>query len=217
MSLMRGDYENAAEYLQQAAEAYGAYGRNTSRWYEWSLRVISARLATRRGKPDEALAIADRVAKSTNAPRQKRSSRVDRGRSAVGGGPGRQAEHRLTQVESRLDPRTRRAPGESSSACAAICVRGKRYDRGLSRHRAELERLRACRRSDIKRRSARWRWPAWPQRPERSPPPIATINTPRRCFRRLARRAIWNRCRRRLMAATAAWHRRIRRLARRRR
>jgi Flp pilus assembly protein TadD len=27
MSLMRGDYENAAEYLRRAAEAYGAYGR----------------------------------------------------------------------------------------------------------------------------------------------------------------------------------------------
>ena len=68
MSLMRGDYENAAEYLRQAAEAYGAYGRNTSRWYEWSLRVITARLATRRGKPDEALVIADEIANSTNAP-----------------------------------------------------------------------------------------------------------------------------------------------------
>ena len=34
MSLMRGDYENAAEYLRRAADAYGAYGRNTSRWYE---------------------------------------------------------------------------------------------------------------------------------------------------------------------------------------
>ena len=107
MSLMRGDYENAAEYLRQAAEAYGAYGRNTSRWYEWSLRVISARLATRRGKPDEALAIADEIAKSTNAPPAETieaeliaaeallsASRVD------------EAEHRLTQVESRLDPRT---------------------------------------------------------------------------------------------------------------
>ena len=44
--------------LRRAAEAFGAYGRNTSRWYEWSLRVITARLATRRGAPDEALAIA---------------------------------------------------------------------------------------------------------------------------------------------------------------
>ena len=41
MSLMRGDYENAAEYLQRAADAYGAYGRQTSRWYEWSVRVIT--------------------------------------------------------------------------------------------------------------------------------------------------------------------------------
>ncbi len=107
MSLMRGDYENAAEYLRRAAEAYGAYGRNTSRWYEWSLRVITARLATRRGQPDEALAIADEIAKSTNAPPAEAieaeliaaeallsASRVD------------DAEHRLTQVESRLDPRT---------------------------------------------------------------------------------------------------------------
>ncbi len=107
MSLMRGDYENAAEYLRRAAEAYGAYGRNTSRWYEWSLRVITARLATRRGQPDEALAIADEIAKSTSAPPAEAieaeliaaeallsASRVD------------DAEHRLTQVESRLDPRT---------------------------------------------------------------------------------------------------------------
>jgi DNA-binding NtrC family response regulator/tetratricopeptide (TPR) repeat protein len=107
MSLMRGDYENAAEYLRKAAEAYGAYGRNTSRWYEWSLRVITARLATRRGQPDEALAIADEIAKSTNAPPAETieaeliaaeallsASRVD------------EAEHRLMQVESRLDPRT---------------------------------------------------------------------------------------------------------------
>ena len=51
-----------------AADAFGAYGRNTSRWYEWSLRVISARLATRRGRPDDALAIADEIARSAAAP-----------------------------------------------------------------------------------------------------------------------------------------------------
>ena len=50
---MRGEYENASEYLQRAAEAYGAYGRQTSRWYEWSVRVITARLAIRRGTPDD--------------------------------------------------------------------------------------------------------------------------------------------------------------------
>jgi DNA-binding NtrC family response regulator/tetratricopeptide (TPR) repeat protein len=107
MSLMRGDYENAAEYLRQAAEAYGAYGRNTSRWYEWSLRVISARLATRRGKPDEALAIADEIAKSTNAPPAETiEAELIAAEALLAAARVDDAEHRLTQVESRLDPRT---------------------------------------------------------------------------------------------------------------
>jgi len=107
MSLMRGDYEHAAEYLRQAAEAYGAYGRNTSRWYEWSLRVISARLATRRGKPDEALAIADEIAKSTNAPpAETTEAELIAAEALLSADRNDEAEHRLTKVESRLDPRT---------------------------------------------------------------------------------------------------------------
>jgi len=107
MSLMRGDYENAAEYLRRAAEAYGAYGRNTSRWYEWSLRVISARLATRRGKPDEALAIADEIAKSTNAPpAETTEAELIAAEALLSANRVDDAEHRLTQVQSRLDPRT---------------------------------------------------------------------------------------------------------------
>ncbi|MDA1093794.1 MAG: sigma 54-interacting transcriptional regulator [Acidobacteria bacterium] len=107
MSLMRGDYENAAEYLRQAAEAYGAYGRNTSRWYEWSLRVITARLATRRGRPDEALAIADEIAKSTNAPPAETiEAELIAAEALLSAGRVDDAEHRLSQVESRMDPRT---------------------------------------------------------------------------------------------------------------
>ena len=107
MSLMRGDYENAAEYLQEAAEAYGAYGRNTSRWYEWSLRVISARLATRRGHPDEALAIADEIAKSTNAPPAETiEAELIAAEALLSADRVDEAERRLTQVEPRLAPRT---------------------------------------------------------------------------------------------------------------
>ena len=107
MSLMRGDYENAAEYLREAAEAYGAYGRNTSRWYEWSLRVISARLATRRGRPDEALAIADEIAKSTNAPPAETiEAELIAAEALLSADRVEEAERRLTQVEPRLDPRT---------------------------------------------------------------------------------------------------------------
>jgi DNA-binding NtrC family response regulator/tetratricopeptide (TPR) repeat protein len=107
MSLMRGDYERAAEYLQRAADAYGAYGRQTSRWYEWSVRVISARLAIRRGTLDEALSVADEIARSPAAPPAEAlqgeliaieallaAARLDEG------------EHRMGQVESRLDPRS---------------------------------------------------------------------------------------------------------------
>jgi DNA-binding NtrC family response regulator/tetratricopeptide (TPR) repeat protein len=107
MSLMRGDYEHAAEYLQRAAEAYGAYGRQTSRWYEGSVKVISARLAIGRGAPDSALTLADEIARSPAAPPAEAlqgeliaieallaAERLDEG------------EHRLGQVESRLDPRS---------------------------------------------------------------------------------------------------------------
>ena len=68
MSLMRGDYESASEYLQRAADAYGAYGRQTSKWYEWSVRVIGARLAIRRGSPDAALATDDEIVGTPDAP-----------------------------------------------------------------------------------------------------------------------------------------------------
>ncbi|HQZ39799.1 MAG TPA: sigma 54-interacting transcriptional regulator [Vicinamibacterales bacterium] len=107
MSLMRGDYENAAEYLRQAAEAFGAYGRNTSRWYEWSLRVITARLATRRGNPDEALAIADEISRSPAAPPAEAiEAELIAVEALVSANRVDEADRRLTQVEGRLDPRT---------------------------------------------------------------------------------------------------------------
>src|SRR5688500_12357202 len=107
MSLMRGDYEHAADYLREAAEAYGAYGRNTSRWYEWSLRVISARLATRRGRPEEALAIADEIAKSTNAPPAETiEAELIAAEALLSADRMEEAERRRTQVEPKLDPRT---------------------------------------------------------------------------------------------------------------
>lgn len=106
MSLMRGDYEHAAEYLQRAAEAYGAYGRQTSSWYEWSVRMISARLATRRGTPDVALAIADEIARSSAAPpAEVIEAELIAVEALLAAQRMEEAEHRLDQVESRLDPR----------------------------------------------------------------------------------------------------------------
>lgn len=68
LALLRGDYEGADANLREALAAFGAYGRNTSGWYEWSLRTIEARVATRRGAPDEALTIADTLARSPTTP-----------------------------------------------------------------------------------------------------------------------------------------------------
>jgi hydrogenase-4 transcriptional activator len=68
IALMRGGYESAGEYLRKAGEAYGGYGAQTSQWYEWSIRVLEAKLAARRGATDEALRLANEIATSTAAP-----------------------------------------------------------------------------------------------------------------------------------------------------
>ena len=66
--LIRGTYETAAEYLARAGDAYGAYGRQTSQWYEWSVRVLGARLALRRGELDDAVARADEILQAGAPP-----------------------------------------------------------------------------------------------------------------------------------------------------
>ncbi len=66
--LIRGAYDAAEACLAKASEAYGEYGLQASRWYEWSVRVLEARLALRRGDLDRAAALADEVARSPAAP-----------------------------------------------------------------------------------------------------------------------------------------------------
>src|SRR5499427_8617286 len=66
--LMRGRYETANDFLGRASEAYGAYGRQTSQWYEWSVRVLSARLALRRGDLDAAVTQSDEIRQAGAPP-----------------------------------------------------------------------------------------------------------------------------------------------------
>jgi DNA-binding NtrC family response regulator/tetratricopeptide (TPR) repeat protein len=107
LSLMRGDYERASEYLQRAATAYGAYGRQTPRWYEWSVRAITARLAIRRGDPEEALATADAVASSPGVPAvEALQAELIAIEALLAAGRLDETEQRLSRVEGRLDPRT---------------------------------------------------------------------------------------------------------------
>ena len=106
--LMRGTYERASEYLRQAGEAYGGYGAQTGKWYEWSVKVLEIKLAIRRGAFDEAIARANDLGGGAGRSAGRRASRptsaacealLELGRVA-------EAEQRLKTCESRFDPRT---------------------------------------------------------------------------------------------------------------
>lgn len=66
--LIRGEHEAVSRCLQKAREAYGDKGVHASRWYQWSLRVLEARLSLRRGDPNQALALAADVVGAAEAP-----------------------------------------------------------------------------------------------------------------------------------------------------
>ena len=104
--LMRGSYERAEEYLRLASEAYGAYGTQTMRWYEWSLKVLGVKLATRRHAYDEAVAMADALARAPGVP-QSDAIQADLAACEALTAAGRleEAERRLEACEGRLDPR----------------------------------------------------------------------------------------------------------------
>src|SRR4029453_17851505 len=66
--LIRGRYDTGSDFLGHVSEPYVAYGRQTSQWYEWSVRVLGARLALRRGALDEALMQADEILRAAAPP-----------------------------------------------------------------------------------------------------------------------------------------------------
>jgi len=104
--LMRGSYERAEEYLHLAREAYGTLGSQTMRWYEWSLRVIGVRLAIRREAYDEAVALADDLARETGVPPADAiQAELAACEALLTAGRHREAGRRLDGCEARLDPR----------------------------------------------------------------------------------------------------------------
>jgi DNA-binding NtrC family response regulator/tetratricopeptide (TPR) repeat protein len=108
--LMRGSYERAGEYLRLASEAYGAYGTQTMRWYEWSLKVLAVRLAIRRGAYDEALQMADELVAAAGVPPSEAiQADLAASEALLAAGQIEPAERRLQACEDRLDPRG--APG----------------------------------------------------------------------------------------------------------
>jgi tetratricopeptide (TPR) repeat protein len=105
--LMRGSYERAGEYLRLAGEAYGAYGTQTMRWYEWSLKVLGIKLAIRRGDYDPAIAMAEEVASAQGVPPTEAiQANLAVSEALVAAGRISEAERRLGSCEEHLDARS---------------------------------------------------------------------------------------------------------------
>jgi tetratricopeptide (TPR) repeat protein len=108
--LMRGSYERASEYLRLAGDAYGAYGSQTMRWYEWSLKVLEVRVAIRRGDYRQALEMADALTAATGVPPAEAiQADLAACEALIADGRLPEAEARLRHCEGHVDPRT--SPG----------------------------------------------------------------------------------------------------------
>ncbi len=66
--LLTGAYNEAERSLTHARDAFRDSGTRTSRWYEWSLKVLAARLALRRGRHADAHAQATTMLAESGIP-----------------------------------------------------------------------------------------------------------------------------------------------------
>jgi DNA-binding NtrC family response regulator/tetratricopeptide (TPR) repeat protein len=104
--LMRGAYERAGECLRMASDAYGAYGSQTMKWYEWSLKVLETRLAIRRGDHDGALRMAaELVSMAGIPPAESIQAELAACEALIALSGIDEAESKLDACEGRLDPR----------------------------------------------------------------------------------------------------------------
>ncbi len=104
--IIRGEYGKAAEYLNQAGDAYGAYGAQTSRWYEWSVKVLRARLALRRGSTVQAVELAEEIQRAGEAPpADALQASLIAIEALTAAGRLDEAKARQSAVGDRLDPR----------------------------------------------------------------------------------------------------------------
>lgn len=153
--LIRGNYRAASDCLRQAREAYGEYGLQTSRWYEWSIRVLEARVALRERRVDDALALAGETAQAITAPPiEALQAGLVACEALLAGDHLHEASEHLSDLGSRIDPasmpglwgeflRVRgslharlRKPTEAyhdlSQSVSVFDLLGERYQAGLS-------------------------------------------------------------------------------------
>jgi hydrogenase-4 transcriptional activator len=151
--LVRGEHDAASHCLQKAREAYGE--TLASRWYQWSVRALEARLAVRRGDPERALIVAAEVAQAADAPTiyalQTELIAIE---ALLAMGRVQEAQERLDVVSSQIQPasmsgtwgeflrlrgRLHAAAGSSTEAyhdfgqsVSVFDLLGERYQAGLS-------------------------------------------------------------------------------------
>jgi DNA-binding NtrC family response regulator/tetratricopeptide (TPR) repeat protein len=101
--LIRGEHEQATRCLLKAREAYGE--TVASRWYQWSVRALEARVALRRGDASSALAASAEVAGSGDVPAlyalQAELTAIE---SLLALGRIDEAQGRLDAVSARVEP-----------------------------------------------------------------------------------------------------------------
>jgi len=103
--LIRGRYDTASDFLARASEAYGAYGRQTSQWYEWSVRVLGARLALRRAALDDAVARVDEILQAGAPPFDALQATLIAAEALTAANRLTEAEQRLQVAADALDPK----------------------------------------------------------------------------------------------------------------
>jgi DNA-binding NtrC family response regulator/tetratricopeptide (TPR) repeat protein len=115
--LIRGNTDEASRCLQRSREAYG----ETSRWYQWSVQVLEARLALRRGDSAAALATATQLSRTDGVPAvyaaQAELIAVD---ALLASGRRDEAERRLTAAGGQMP-----AAGMSSVWGEFLRLRGR--------------------------------------------------------------------------------------------
>src|SRR4051794_3757895 len=125
IQLIRGNHEEASCCLQRAREAYGEQGAQ-AKWYQWSVRVLEARVALRRGESASALSIATDTASAEDAPpAYALQAELIAIEALLASGDQEAAEERLSLVGSRLQP-----SGMSSIWGEFLRLRGRVHARG---------------------------------------------------------------------------------------
>src|SRR5258708_1358719 len=152
--LIRGRYDTASDFLGRASEAFGASGRQTSQWYEWSVRVLGARLALRRAALDDAVTRVDEILQAGAPPFDALQATLIAAEALIAGDRLPEAERRLAAAADALDPKVAPAAwGEYlrlrgalhaktssgadayhdfSQSAALLDLLGERYQSGLS-------------------------------------------------------------------------------------